>query len=233
MTVPALLNIGNTHVELKMPDSGEIRISLTKDFTADSIPDCPCAACCVVPACYPALREKNVFLVTPETASSLMDFSGVNASTIGGDRIANAAALIAGGTLPAVSLDAGTAITMEIIAPGNRFLGGMIAPGRAMMRRMLNTGTGLLPEIPFTMDLPPFPGTNTVDAIRGGTDMLTLDGIRSSLERIRGLFPGRQVRFAVCGGDAAFFRKHLPFLEETSPGFTLEGVLAVYRSHFG
>lgn len=230
---PLLLNIGNTHVEAGFPGQ-DPAVFPTADFTLDKLPDHPgpIAAACVVPRFLAELREAGIFLVCAETAKGSLDFSAVDSSTLGADRIANAAALaLDEDRLPAVCLDAGTAITLEIVDERKRFLGGAILPGRGLMRRSLHAGTGLLPEISFYPRLPAFPATNTADSIRFGTDGLLLDGVRALLTRVREMFPGKPVRMAAAGGDRAFFLNNLPDLEETPPDFTMRGILRIYERY--
>lgn len=230
---PLLLNIGNTHVEAGSPGQDPV-VFPTADFSLDRLPDHsgPIAAACVVPRFLPDLRKAGVFLVCAETAKGLLDFSAVDSSTLGADRIANAAALtLEGSRLPAVCLDAGTAVTLEIVDERKRFLGGAILPGRGLMRRALHAGTGQLPEISLFSTLPPFPAANTADSIRLGTDGLLLDGVRALLDRVRKMFPGRPVRMAATGGDRAFFLSHLPELEETAPDFTMRGIFRIFEQY--
>lgn len=232
---PLLLNIGNTHVEAGLPGQDPV-VFPTSDFSLDKLPvspaDRPIAAACVVPRFLPELRKTGVFLVGAETAKGLLDFSAVDSSTLGADRVANAAALtLDGSRLPAVCLDAGTAITLEIVDERKRFLGGAILPGRGLMRKSLHAGTGQLPEISLFSRLPAFPAANTADSIRLGTDGLLLDGVRALLERVRALFPGKPVRMAAAGGDRAFFLNNLPELEETPADFTMRGILHIFERY--
>ena len=232
---PLLLNIGNTHVEAGYPGQ-DLLVFPTADFSLDKLPsrpaDQPMAAACVVPRFLPELREAGVFLVCAETARGTLDFSAVDSSTLGADRIANAAALAMDeDRLPAVCLDAGTAVTLEIVDERKRFLGGAILPGRGLMRRSLHAGTGQLPEISLFSRLPDFPATNTADSIRLGTDGLLLDGVRALLDQVRKLFPEKHVRMAAAGGDRTFFQSHLPELEETPPDFTMRGILCIYEQY--
>ena len=235
MTAPLLLNIGNTHVEAGYPGQDPL-VFPTADFSLDKLParpaDQPMAAACVVPRFLPELREAGVFLICAGTAGGSLDLSGVDASTLGADRIANAAALAMDeDRLPAVCLDAGTAVTLEIVDERKRFLGGAILPGRGLMRRSLHAGTGQLPEISLFSRLPAFPATNTADSIRLGTDGLLLNGVRALLDQVRKLFPGKPVRMAAVGGDRAFFQSHIPELEETPPDFTMRGILCIYERY--
>lgn len=231
---PLLLNIGNTHVEAGFPGQTPMLFA-TSDFSLDKLPPRPSgqpvAAACVVPRFLPDLRAAGCFLVGPDTAAGLLDFSQVDASTLGADRIANAAALLADGSrLPAVCLDAGTAVTLEIVDERKRFLGGAILPGRGLMRKSLHAGTGQLPEISFSARIPDFPAANTENSIRLGTDGLLLDGVRALLDRAREMFPGKKVRLVATGGDGSFFQSHIPELEEAPADFTMSGILRIYES---
>ena len=231
---PLLLNIGNTHVEAGFPGRTPMLFS-TEDFSLDKLPPRPSgqivAAACVVPRFLPDLRTAGCFLVGADTAAELLDFSQVDASTLGADRIANAAALLADESrLPAVCLDAGTAVTLEIVDERKRFLGGAILPGRGLMRKSLHAGTGQLPEISFSARIPDFPATNTENSIRLGTDGLLLDGVRALLVRAREMFPGKKVRLVATGGDGSFFLSHISELEEAPADFTMNGILRIYEN---
>ena len=69
-------------------------------------------------------------------------------STVGADRLANAAAvatLFPGESV--VVVDFGTAVTFDIIDDRPAYIGGVIAPGLDAMRHYLHERTALLPEI--------------------------------------------------------------------------------------
>ena len=124
------LNIGNTHTQvLTVDDTGRdaVRTVATADFSPEMIhPDdlSFIGAACVVERLFPVLKNINAHMVTPEAASKFVDFSLVDASTLGQDRIANAVYLTKRAVLPAVSIDFGTCITAEVVDNQKRFLGG-------------------------------------------------------------------------------------------------------------
>ena len=66
---------------------------------------------------------------------------------------------------PLVVVMVGTAVTVEAIDAGGRFLGGLILPGHGIMLRALESGTAGL-HVP-TGEVTPFP-TNTSDALTSG-----------------------------------------------------------------
>lgn len=89
---------------------------------------------------------------------------------VGVDRLcaALAAAVLAAGR-PALAIDCGTALTVNVVSAQGEFLGGAIAPGLRTSARSLWTATDQLPEVPLPEDAPPFPiGLNTVAAIQAG-----------------------------------------------------------------
>ena len=138
-----LCNIGNTHTTACFWDGKTMRELFsvpTGEFKPQMLPaDISVAAASVVPAVRKLISEvrSDVFWVSSSSCGSVLDFSMVDASTLGADRVANAAALTEFFPLPALVLDCGTAITIEIVDEKRRFRGGAIAPGRTLMRKAL------------------------------------------------------------------------------------------------
>jgi len=103
---------------------------------------------------------------------------------VGIDRLAAAAAaaVLKPGASPAVVVNCGTAITVDMLDAEGAFRGGAILPGPTLMARSLSEGTSRLPEMSWTewTDLPPLPGTTTGEAIRAGIGL----GIRGAVARL-------------------------------------------------
>ncbi|MBR4716987.1 MAG: type III pantothenate kinase [Lentisphaeria bacterium] len=223
------LNIGNTHTQILEAEPGggrAVRTVATADFDPASLPDgAELFAACVVAEKTDALRARGCRMATPEAASKFVDFSRVDASTLGQDRVANAVYLAAKGVLPAVSLDFGTCITAEVVDAQRRFLGGAIFPGRTLARRALNLYTSKLPFVELADGLPPCPGANTADAIRMGTDAAAIDAVAGFLVRVEKKLGCRPMVYA-CGGDRAFFLRapELAGMTDGGDDFTLRGV---------
>ena len=223
------LNIGNTHTQILAVDADgrrTVRTVPTADFDPASLPSgAEIFAACVVEEKMDALRTRGCRMATPEAASKFVDFSPVDASTLGQDRIANAVCLTRKAVLPAVSIDFGTCITAEVVDEKKRFLGGAIFPGRTLTRRALNLYTSKLPFVELADELPQNIGTNTADAIRMGTDASAIDAVAGFLVRIEKTLGHRPEVYA-CGGDRAFFLR-APELAGTNDGgddFTLRGI---------
>ncbi|MBR4254146.1 MAG: type III pantothenate kinase [Lentisphaeria bacterium] len=225
------LNIGNTHTQILYIAPDRLNFSDTVN-TADFSPEMIhtddlsfIGAACVVERLFPVLKDINARMVTPEAASKFVDFSLVDTSTLGQDRIANAVHLTRRAVLPAVSLDFGTCITAEVVDDQKRFLGGAIFPGRTLTRRALNLYTSKLPVVELADELPPCPGANTVDAIRLGTDAAAVDAVAGFLARVEKMLGCRPTVYA-CGGDRAFFLRapELAGMTDGGDDFTLRGV---------
>lgn len=111
-------------------------------------------------------------------------------TTLGADRLAAAVAAWAGWghDRPVVALDAGTAVTLDVVVPddgeptGAAYLGGAIAPGPDLLRRALARETGQLPDVAWA--LPPSPvGASTAEAVQSGLAGLFADGVAGLLAR--------------------------------------------------
>ena len=98
---------------------------------------------------------------------------------------------------PAVVVDIGSAITIDLIDADGAFLGGSILPGIEMSARALHEYTDLLPKIDM-VELntpPPALGTSTTPAMRSGLFWGTVGAVRQLTEKLA----------AEAGGDAEVF----------------------------
>ena len=71
-------------------------------------------------------------------------------ASIGADRLANAAGVVARYGAPAIVVDFGTATTFDVISAKRGYIGGIIAPGLALMFDYLAERTALLPHLHLT-----------------------------------------------------------------------------------
>ena len=234
-----LFNIGNTHTQWVRCDaggifSGSVNVLDTAAWQQDisllpsAEDDVEVWSACVVPAAKEFLiRQKyyrNLHWVDAVSAGNAgLDFSLVDTSTLGSDRIANAAALL-DLPLPAANFDCGTAITLEVVDEKRRFAGGAILPGRRLMRNALAGGTAALPEIALNSNIPNKLGCNTRDAISLGIDRGAVGMVRELVDLVKRC---NVKTLVVSGGDAEFFLRALPELSAAGNAFTLRGVLGI------
>lgn len=222
-----VLNVGNTNVQYGLFVDGSfesIKSCSTPEFNTSLIPEGVAVACAsVVPDFNEQLKSFDPFMVSDHVELGL-DFSVVDSSTIGADRLANAVAL-AQGPLPAICVDCGTALTFEMVNSDRQFAGGAIAPGRALMRKALNDHTAKLPLVPFR-DTVPAVGKTTVDAIIVGVDRGIVGTVKEILSSLSG---DKQCRVVAVGGDAEFLCSHIPELINGGDEFTLLGIVAAWE----
>jgi len=129
--------------------------------------------------------------------------------TLGKDRLA--AAIGANELFPDQNLlviDAGTAITYDLVSEKNQFVGGNISPGLQMRFNALNHFTGKLPLVSYSDEFQSI-GKNTTDAIRAGVQ----NGILYEIDRTIDLFNRnyQNLQIVMTGGDSIFFDKKLNY----------------------
>lgn len=129
--------------------------------------------------------------------------------TLGKDRIA--AAVGANELFPGQNLliiDAGTAITYDLVSEKNQFIGGNISPGLEMRFKALNHFTGKLPLISYSDEFELI-GRNTTDAIRAGVQNGILYEMGQNIDFFNKNY--RNLHIIMTGGDANFFDKKLNY----------------------
>ena len=222
-----LLDIGNTFTRIRQ-DDGKIRIVPTAELTPAELPAGKIAACCVVPAVRERLADCDIFWLNAQNAGTFVDFTQINTSTLGADRVANAVALADSYPLPAICVDCGTAVTLEIVDRDRVFRGGAIAPGRKLMRLALAQGTAQLPEVPLCTTFPDVPGVDTATSIAFGIDYGIVGMVRELIDAAAARFQNDgKVTVVFTGGDAGWFSPHFPGSFTAPEDFTLRGLLKV------
>ena len=220
-----VLDIGNTHTRIALWEDGKftsIKVVDTAALDCCDFSSVPAVAACVCAEVRQKLEKCGITFISALNQKSDVDFSLVDCSTLGADRVANAAALAEFYPLPGAVIDCGTAITLELVDEHKRFAGGAIAPGRALMRSSLARGTSLLPESGLLEAIPTEPGRNTLDAIGFGVGCGAKGVVRELAEAAKRHLNIKTL--ILTGGDAEFFRPVLP--DAIVPGieFTLQGV---------
>ena len=124
--------------------------------------------------------------------------------TLGYDRIAAAVGaytIYPGKTV--LVIDAGTAITYDIVSSEGEFLGGNISPGLEIRFKSLNKYTSNLPHLERPDEIPPLVGSSTREAIQSGIVNGLLFEVDGFIDAISQKYPKLQV--VLTGGDAKYF----------------------------
>ena len=149
--------------------------------------------------------------------------------TLGADRLAAAVAAWDGwgGDRAVVALDAGTAVTLDVVVPhgpgrGPAYLGGAIAPGPDLLRRALARDTGQLPDVPWVT--PPSPiGASTTEALQAGLMGLFAEGVAGLLRQTADALDAPPVVVAT-GGWGAWLAERIGGIDAVAPDLVLDGI---------
>ena len=123
-------------------------------------------------------------------------------SQVGSDRIVIAVAALAEYKAPLILMDMGTATTIEVVEPDNRYVGGIIFPGVRVSLEALTSRAAQLPGI--SLDKPQqVIGKNTIDCMRSGMMYGTAAMLDGLIERIEEEL-GHKATIVATGGLARF-----------------------------
>lgn len=129
---------------------------------------------------------------------------------VGIDRLVAAAAAnrLRKPTTPAIVIDIGTAITVDLVTADGLFGGGAILPGPTLAGRALAERTAFLPEIsPGDLDSSPDAvGANTEEALLAGLYWGTVGALRELIARQRDRLTTAPQVFLTGGASPAFAR---------------------------
>ena len=128
--------------------------------------------------------------------------------TLGYDRIA---AALGGHTIfpgkNVMVIDAGTAITYDLVTSSGVYLGGNISPGLEIRFKSLNRYTSKLPYLERPEALPPLLGKSTSEAIQSGIVNGSLLEMEGFIQVMKEKYSELQV--VITGGDAKYFAEKL------------------------
>ncbi len=248
-----VIDIGNTNISIGCFREGELcfeaRIATDHARTSDQYGVeiknmleafgvqvdelCDCIISSVVPPVFNSVRTgvakiigKVPMVVKPGLKTGLnicMDIP----SQVGADRIVIAVAALAKYEAPLILIDMGTATTIEVVEPKNRYMGGVIIPGVRISMDALTSRTAQLPGI--SLDRPGrVVAKNTVDCMRSGIMYGTatmLDGMIDLMSEEL----GHESTIIATGGLAPFVTplcRHEIILEKN---LLLEGLNTLYE----
>jgi type III pantothenate kinase len=137
--------------------------------------------------------------------------------------------------VPVLIIDAGSAVTVDLVDETGAFRGGGIFPGMRLMAQALHDYTALLPLVEVRSTNPPLPGTLTEGAIAGGIFWAVAGGIKALVRQLaaRGReladphhsgSPLHSVVVFLTGGDARLLAPVMDVEVQVWPTMTLEGI---------
>ena len=238
-------DIGNTRVKWGRCGAGKIdeAVSLPVDETAwrDQASRWGAVDEWIIGGVQPAVRERfvawlrsqNAMVVVLDSHRRLPIEVDVDApERVGLDRLFNAIAVAARMEQgrAALIVDAGSAVTVDLLDETHAFAGGVIFPGLRLMATSLHEHTAQLPQIDVAR-LPALPARNTADAIEAGVAHAVLGGIERVVQFLFSEHTNALVYLT--GGDAAFLAPHLAMPHVVEPLLTLDGIRLAAESGRG
>lgn len=194
------------------------------------------AAADVVTAALSSTTDASVTRVHPDM-SLPFDLAYETPETLGADRLAAAAAgwvqygASASPPQSVVVVDAGTAVTGEVVHRDGVYEGGVITAGPALVQQVLRTGTAQLPDVP--LNLPDGPvGRSTETALQSGIMWGLVDAVEGMIERLAAALPDRPVVVGT-GGWGRLLTNHLECVDHHSPHLVLHGIRILGREPAG
>ncbi len=123
-------------------------------------------------------------------------------------------------------IDAGTAITYDLVEDGNIYIGGNISPGINIRFKALHTFTTKLPLLNIDKNKPDLLGTNTNDAIISGVQQGILYEFSGYIKDMKHKY--KDLKIILTGGDSFFFEnsfKNDIFVVENLTAIGLKNIL--------
>jgi type III pantothenate kinase len=240
------LDIGNTNIKCGLFDDGELQnhftISDIKDFKSNlsDFTISKVAISSVVPGkTSEVVKELSSIINFPPyiiSRDSLFNLKLKNNTpgTLGIDRICSCegAYLLIDKKLEKgtylLTIDFGTATTINIVNSSGVFIGGVIAPGINTMFNSLKHGTSQLPLIK-TEDYKSIIGDNTNSSIASGVINSSIGLISLVIEYLHSLNDFEKIEIFITGGMANHIKKFLKIDYIHDEFLVLKGVNTVYE----
>jgi type III pantothenate kinase len=127
-----------------------------------------------------------------------------------------------------ISIDLGTATTLNVVRHPGIFAGGIIAPGTDLMFKSLNTDTAQLPKV-SSKDYKDVIGKSTSESIASGVMHSAAGLIERTIKLIKADTKAEEVIVYVTGGNFGNVEKFLEFEYTFEKGLVLYGINAVYN----
>lgn len=151
-----------------------------------------------------------------------------NPEYVGADRIANVCAAKHQYKMPAIVVDAGTAVNFDILDKNGDFIGGLIFPGIRLQTTALYDGTSFLPDAgveEFSKYIEDETEYEIMTGVVGGIAS-AIDGLLIRCERELGEKPS----VILTGGSAIYLEEYMDYTNYSlNPEHTLEGLAKIYE----
>lgn len=244
-----LMDVGNTQTVVGVDDgqvttwrlstqasrtSDEYRLLLSSLLGSHSDGFDGAALSSVVPPATVALREAiaqvtgvDPVVVGPGTRTG-MPLRVDNPREVGADRIVNALGAVERFGAPVVTVDFGTATTVDLIGSEGEYRGGAIAPGLQIAADALVRSTAALRRVDLVLPAHAV-GRSTVEAIQSGLVYGYAGLVDGLISRILAEFGREEVPIVATGGLSEVVLAHCTHDITLDPQLTLRGLRVVWE----
>ena len=244
------IDIGNTNIKTALADNGQLSnfkvhsnpgniIDYINNISFDSA-----AICSVNPLKYNSIKEKLDSINIPIFSANIRNKLNLKieydtpqtlgmdrvCSVVGAVNIANERSLINEDQF-LITIDFGTATTINIVSPEKGFIGGLIAPGVRTMFRSLNEQTAQLP-LPNENIYEKLIGKSTEASIVSGVINSTIGMINETVKNLKSRSGSQPIIF-ITGGNAPFIFPYLKNETVFEEALVLKGLKFVYDLNNG
>jgi type III pantothenate kinase len=248
------VNAGNTHVTVGVFDGedlwhmwriasnparteDELRLIFVQMFAEKELALSQvrgCMICSVIPRLIRplSLAVEDLLGVEPLVLTHELDLGIRNdyqpPSAVGADRLANAVGGVERYGCPLVIVDAGTAITFDVISSERSYLGGVILPGLDMSADALFAKTSLLPRVAIDPTESVI-GRSTQESITSGLIWGSVAAIDFIVHRIRKELKAPDCPVVATGGHSSTLAPNSRELDRVDIDLTLFGMLKIWE----
>lgn len=184
-----------------------------------------------------SLKNTSLFIITKDAKFNL-EILYNSPETLGVDRICSAEGAFSlykssedyktyNDKTYILSIDFGTATTINIVSYPGKFTGGIIAPGITMMFESLNRKTAQLPNI-SEKSYENFIGRNTGSSIASGVINSSIGLVKNTIDYLKSEMKVEKLKIYVTGGNAEKLLPYFDFDYKFVPELVLLGIKTVY-----
>jgi type III pantothenate kinase len=229
-----ILDLGNTNQKIALFDAGnllwvqankQISLSLVRNIVKQNagIDSCILSSVVKVPATLQSFLEKHFrfILLDEHTPLPILNLYRTP-ETLGKDRLASAVAVFNQFPgHPALIINAGTAVTYDVVTKKGEYLGGSISPGMNMRFRALHTFTKQLPLLTYS-EIDFLVGNDTNQSVLSGVINGMAAEMKEMIARYRKEYPG--IKVVLSGGDLNYFVNRLKISIFALPNSVIYGL---------
>lgn len=239
------LDIGNTNIKSALFEGDRIKDFIVHSNHEKAIeyitrnPFKAAAICSVNPVLLKIVQEKisskDISIFRAEIQNKLnLRIKYKTPSTLGMDRVCSAVGAseitikekLLSKNQYLITIDFGTATTINIVSPSQEFIGGLIAPGITTMLKSLNEKTAQLP-LPDLQLYKGLIGDSTNSSIVSGVINATIGMIDETFNQLKSN-SGIDPEIFVTGGNAKFLLPHLKYKVFFDEALVLKGLKFIY-----